>query len=86
MISTRSIFKDILTKTVLTVEFKKADDTVRKMDCTLHPDFLPAQGIMEESDAWPENPETLVVWDVELNNWRSFRLDSVSTVVLKNVV
>lgn len=86
MISTRSILKDILTKTVLTVEFKEADDIVRKMDCTLHPDFLPDQVVLEESDAWPENLENLVVWDVESNNWQIFRLDSVVTVVLKNVV
>jgi hypothetical protein len=87
MISTRSILKDILTKTVLTVEFKKADDIVRKMDCTLHPDFLPDQVVLEESDASPlENLEILVVWDVESNNWRILRLESVVTVVLKNVV
>jgi hypothetical protein len=56
------------------------------MDCTLHPDFLPDQVVLEESDAWPENLENLVVWDVGSNNWQIFRLDSVVTVVLKNVV
>jgi predicted DNA-binding transcriptional regulator YafY len=28
-----------------------------------------------------ENPDTLAVWDMERNGWRSFRTDSVQAVI-----
>lgn len=78
------ITKDELTKLlkekVVTVTFKKKDDTVRKMVCTLSEEYLPepeppAEGEVKRTKK--ENPNTLPVWDLEKLAWRSFRVDSV---------
>jgi hypothetical protein len=78
------ITKDELTKllkqTVVTVKFKKKDDSIRKMICTLSEDYLPEpEEITEgkEKKTKKENPNTLPVWDLEKLAWRSFRVDSV---------
>ena len=78
------ITKDELTKLlkekVVTVTFKKKDDTVRKMVCTLSEEYLPEpeEGIEnKDKKSKKENPNTLPVWDLEKLAWRSFRVDSV---------
>ena len=78
------ITKDELTKLlkekVVTVTFKKKDDTVRKMVCTLSEEYLPEPEPLAEGDvkkSKKENPNTLPVWDLEKLAWRSFRVDSV---------
>jgi hypothetical protein len=78
------ITKDELTKllkqTVVTVKFKKKDDSIRKMICTLSEDYLPnSEDVIEgkEKKTKKENPNTLPVWDLEKLAWRSFRVDSV---------
>lgn len=70
----------ILKEKVVTVTFKKKDETVRKMICTLSKEYLPeseplAEGEVKKSKK--ENPNTLPVWDLEKLAWRSFRVDSV---------
>ena len=63
------ITKDELTKLlkekVVTIKFRKKDDTVRKMVCTLSEEYLPepeplAEGEVKKSKK--ENPNTLTVW------------------------
>jgi len=78
------ITKDELTKLlkerVVTIKFKKKDDSVRKMICTLSEDYLPEpEDVIEgqEKKKKKENPNTLPVWDLEKLAWRSFRVDSV---------
>jgi hypothetical protein len=70
----------LLKEKVVTVKFKKKDDSVRKMICTLSEDYLPdSEEIIEgqEKKKKKENPNTLPVWDLEKLAWRSFRVDSV---------
>ncbi len=70
----------LLKEKVVTIKFKKKDDTVRKMICTLSEDYLPEpEKIIEgqEKKKKKENPNTLPVWDLEKLAWRSFRVDSV---------
>jgi hypothetical protein len=70
----------ILKEKVVTIKFKKKDDSVRKMVCTLSEDYLPdPEEIIEgqEKKKKKENPNTLPVWDLEKLAWRSFRVDSV---------
>lgn len=78
------ITKDELTKIlkerVVTVTFKKKDETVRKMICTLSEEYLPESEPLVEGEvkkSKKENPDTLPVWDLEKLAWRSFRVDSV---------
>jgi hypothetical protein len=70
----------LLKERVVTVKFKKKDDSVRKMICTLSEDYLPEpEEVIEgqEKKKKKENPNTLPVWDLEKLAWRSFRVDSV---------
>lgn len=70
----------LLKEKVVTVKFRKKDDSIRKMICTLSEDYLPEpEDIIEgqEKKKKKENPNTLPVWDLEKLAWRSFRVDSV---------
>ena len=59
------------------VQFTKKDGTERKMLCTLI--NIPAEHQPKSETEYAEN--TLRVFDVEKQGWRSFRLDSVTSVV-----
>jgi hypothetical protein len=70
----------LLKEKVVTIKFKKKDDSIRKMICTLSEDYLPQLEEVTESGekrTKKENPNTLPVWDLEKLAWRSFRVDSV---------
>jgi hypothetical protein len=80
MIITKDELKNILKTTVLTVNFKKKDDTLRKMICTLNEEYLPDVEITDETKAKKsktESPDAIAVWDLEKQAWRSFRVDSI---------
>lgn len=70
-----STIKELLSKNVLQVKFTKADDTERVMKCTLRPDLLPPK----ETDTPKRNitSTAIRVLDVDLNEWRSFKLESL---------
>jgi hypothetical protein len=77
--------KEVLQNSVATVIFTKVDGTERVMNCTLLPEYIPQvvaekQQLLTESLPRVENPNTIAVWDLEANAWRSFRLDSIKTV------
>lgn len=77
--------KEVLQNSVVTVIFTKVDGTERKMNCTLLPEYIPQvvaekQQLLTESLPKTENPNTIAVWDIESNGWRSFRLDSIKSV------
>lgn len=79
MISKEDLIK-LLKEKVVTVKFKKKDESIRKMVCTLSEDYLPEpEEAIEnpEKKKKKENPNTLPVWDLEKLAWRSFRVDSV---------
>ena len=70
----------LLKEKVITVKFKKKDDSIRKMICTLSEEYLPEpENIIEgqEKRTKKDNPNTIPVWDLEKLGWRSFRVDSV---------
>ena len=61
------------------VRFTKVDGTIRVMECTLNGNHIPQEPVVEgeEKKAKKENPAIQVVYDLEKQAWRSFRLDSV---------
>jgi hypothetical protein len=61
------------------VEFEKKDGTIRVMKCTLTPALLPTIN-ESEKPARKVSLDTLIVYDMEANAWRSFRWDSVKSV------
>jgi hypothetical protein len=70
----------LLKEKVVTVKFKKKDDTIRKMICTLSKDYLPEfekEIEIQNKKLKNDNPNTIPVWDLEKLGWRSFRVDSV---------
>ena len=66
----------LLEQSPVEVVFTKKDGTERTMKCTLMEKFLPET---VGSDR-PRNDETLAVYDLEKDGWRSFRWDSVKQV------
>ena len=70
----------LLKSKVVTIKFRKKDDSIRKMICTLSEEYLPEpEDVVEgqEKKKKKENSNTLPVWDLEKLAWRSFRVDSV---------
>jgi hypothetical protein len=63
----------------VTVTFTKKDGTERVMECTLQPDLLPQQEI-KESSGKKENTDTVRVFDIEKQEWRSFTVKSVRQI------
>ena len=89
----RDWIKSLLQKSTITVTFVKADGTVRDMNCTLNYDFIPTDkapkatpsgsvdGLVTESKS-PTDPNlhSLRVFDLEKNEWRSFRFDRLKKI------
>jgi hypothetical protein len=79
MIAKEELVK-MLKEKVVTIKFKKKDDTLRKMVCTLSEDYLPAiesDVDITEKKIKKDNPNVIPVWDLEKLAWRSFRVDSI---------
>jgi hypothetical protein len=70
----------LLETEVVEIEFTKKDGTDRVMKCTLQEDYLPEVDgvIVFEKDRWKK--DSLAVFDIEKEGWRSFRWDSVKAV------
>jgi hypothetical protein len=69
---------------IATVKFTKVDGTQRVMHCTIAPHLIPEekQPKGEFLAEYPQNQSVLRVFDVDLNDWRSFRVDSVKEVTV----
>jgi hypothetical protein len=82
--------KYMLRQTHCQVTFKKVDGSIRVMPCTLRPASLPVQ-IQESVDTRDvtskeskppkaENPNTIRVYCLDKQEWRSFRIENVISV------
>lgn len=68
----------ILKNSTLNIQFKKLNDEVRTMFCTLKESFLPE--IKNKNDNKNNNEDLLVVWDIDKNGWRSLRISNLISV------
>lgn len=73
----RGVAEQMLMENICVVEFNKADGSARSMPCTLKPSLIPktggaGNGIVSEA--------LVVVWCVDKQAWRSFRLDRVKSI------
>jgi len=59
------------------VVFTKVDGTERTMVCSLSNQLLPEVSDKESKAKVVENPDVIQVYDLEVEGWRSFRVDSV---------
>ena len=70
------------------VKFRKTNGDLREMRCTLDPMLLPGRPEDLEpkspnEDVKPprkQNPNVVNVWDLDTNEWRSFRTDRIIEV------
>jgi len=78
----RNWLKSHLVMGPIEVVFTKKDGTTRKMNCTLKEELIPAEKkvVSKSEDKRNVTMETLAVWDLDNNGWRSFRLDSITSV------
>jgi len=86
----RDWIKSLLQKSEITVTFTKADGTDREMLCTLDhsriPEtpakIMPVDGIVKESKKPRKEPDphSIRVFDMEKQEWRSFRFDRLKKV------
>lgn len=80
----REDVSNMLKRRVARVIFKKANGEIRTMDCTLMESMLAVDAKIEGriGSTLPRkpNPDVLSVWDIEKDDWRSFRWDRVCSV------
>jgi len=81
MIFTRDGLIDVLRSNVVTVTFTKVNGDERVMTCTLLSEHIPnapttnGQVVVKETSS-----NTVSVWDVNANGWRSFRVENVKSI------
>lgn len=71
---------DILMKNVVSVAFEKKDGTIREMACTLNDELIPTDALPKGDSVRKHSDSVLAVFDVEVGEWRSFRIDSLKYV------
>ena len=74
---TKQNLKEVFSKNVVNITFKKVDGSERVMKCTLDPKFLSVQETKSTSKKKVENDNVLPVWNLEEQAFRSFRVDSL---------
>jgi hypothetical protein len=80
MIQNKEELIEQLHKGLCSVVFEKTDGEERTMKCTLNPIIAKSmpQTLQEQSNR-AKNPNVIAVWDVEKDDWRAFRVDSVTS-------
>lgn len=61
------------------IEFTKKDGTTRKMLCTLNENVIPRDKAPKNTGR-AKNDEVLAVYDLDKQEWRSFRYDSITRI------
>ena len=75
----REWVKGILQRETATLTFQKKDGTIRVMKATLREEHMPV--FEKKTDTVRKvNDEVLSVVDIEKNEWRSFRFDSIKKI------
>ncbi len=89
--------KDILRNSIVDVTFIKADGSKRRMECTLIEEFLPVDeahvgdavdtALSEHRIRGREAAAqtSIRVWDIEKDAWRSFKLDSIKEILIRDM-
>ena len=74
--------RDSLKEHEVTVTFTKKDGSEREMRCTLNPNALPTQDITESKESRKKSENTIAVYDLDAQAWRSFTIRSVKNVIV----
>jgi len=70
---------NLLHNGIINVEFTKIDGSIRSMKCTLMEEFITKY--INKTDTKKQVKEDIfVVWDLDKNDWRSFKYDSIINI------
>lgn len=58
--------------------FTKKDGTLRDMRCTLREAMIPTEAMPNGESKKKKNDDVISVFDLDKDDWRSFRVDSVT--------
>lgn len=75
----REWLKSILSEQNVTIFFTKKDGSEREMLCTLSETAIPVEKLPKNTGK-TKNDNVLAVFDVDNQDWRSFRWDSVTKI------
>ena len=79
----REIYSNLLKRNICRVVFEKVNGEMRDMVCTLLADFLPEQTGDSKSKRLARE-DSISVWDINANNWRSFKVANVKHFAIKD--
>lgn len=79
---TRNEILDLLRNNVISLQYGKADGTIRDAKATLLPEHIPqkdrSEESIEKSRAFNEaNPDVVTYWDIGSNGFRRFKMDAL---------
>lgn len=69
----------VLKTSKLTITFQKKDGSSRVMNATLNESIVPKYDKKTDKEK-VKTKDTLAVFDLDKNEWRSFRLDSIKQI------
>lgn len=78
---TKDKIMEFLKANVAEVRFTKSDGTERIMKCTLREDLV-VPYVKKTERVKVANTDVVPVFDVEKNEWRSFKVDAVQSISL----
>ena len=78
---TKDKIMEFLKANVAEVRFTKSDGTERIMKCTLREDLVVSY-VKKTERVKVANTDVVPVFDVEKNEWRSFKVDAVQSISL----
>lgn len=78
---TKDKIMEFLKANVAEVRFTKSDGTERIMKCTLREDLV-VPYVKKTERVKVANTDVVPVFDVEKNEWRSFKVDTVQSISL----
>lgn len=73
-------FATAMSTNVYSIEFEKMDGTMRKMICTRMSGKIPAEAAPKKESFIEEATTAVPVFDVDLEQWRSVRPNSIKTM------
>ena len=74
----RDWLRGLLRTNTVHLTFEKKDGTIREMKCTLSENELPKQE--QGKEARKPNDSSMPVFDLDKNEWRAFRFDSIRKI------
>lgn len=84
-IDVKDKYEEALRENTLHITFEKVNGDLRGMSCTLMEKYLPAKEETPdnvEKKPRETNDETLIVWDLDKEAWRSIRIKSIIGVTI----